>query len=256
MNVNYFLGKWQSALTYRDDIVVFLNTVEQHLTHLRRVPTLLPNAVVAIKLKRSSFVVEAINYLCHIIYLRRLEIAETTTKAIQERQDPTSKTEVWSCLGFYKPFRQYVSSDLRTATPLNKILHKNHRKAFSELITHKMGALHNFIQILITSLVPSLLRATGHYTVATDACSILIRCELLQQQTDIYDRPIVYCSRLLNNIEKILETAHKECLAVVWAVLLLKTYLEGSLVTIKTHQEAFKWLLTILDTSWKLTRLR
>lgn len=40
MDVILFMLKWQLALVYREDIIVFLKTDEQLLNHLRRVLTL------------------------------------------------------------------------------------------------------------------------------------------------------------------------------------------------------------------------
>lgn len=51
MNVILSSLKWQSALVYLDDIIVFSKTVRDRLTHLRLVLTVLQNAVVTLKLK-------------------------------------------------------------------------------------------------------------------------------------------------------------------------------------------------------------
>lgn len=51
MDVIFFSMKCQSALVYLDDILVFLETVNQHLNHLQVVLTLLRNVSATLKLK-------------------------------------------------------------------------------------------------------------------------------------------------------------------------------------------------------------
>lgn len=46
--------------------------------------------------------------------------------------------------------------------------------------------------------------------------------------------------------------AHQDCLAVVWAVLLLWLYLEGRRYTVCTDHEALKWILCLMDLTEEL----
>lgn len=80
---------------------------------------------------------------------------------------------------------------------------------------------------------------------------------LLQKQPDETDRPIIYWSCSLNDPKSTYNTTHTECLAVVWALLLLRLYLEGSLPTARTDHDALDWELnttdcTVISARWRL----
>ena len=87
----------------------------------------------------------------------------------------------------------------------------------------------------------------------TDACDHQLGCVLLQQQE--YSKtwlPLGFWSRNLSSDEKNYHTTNKECLAVVWAVLSLRPYLEGTRFLIRTNHDALKWLLNLTIPSGRL----
>lgn len=90
--------KWQIALVYLDDIVVFSRTPEKHIYHVQHVLTLLNNARATLKLKKCKFFTDTIDYLGHVIRPRRLEIASHKTDTIRGFQPPTLITELRSFL--------------------------------------------------------------------------------------------------------------------------------------------------------------
>ena len=57
---------------YLDDIIVFSNTVEEHLEHLTTVLTLLRNARITLKLKKCAFVQGRVDYLGHVVSTREI----------------------------------------------------------------------------------------------------------------------------------------------------------------------------------------
>lgn len=65
-----------------------------------------------------------------------------------------------------------------------------------------------------------------------------------------------YWSRILAEPERKLATSHKKCLAVVWSVLLLRSYLKGSSFTVRTDHDVGKWLLKITEAAGRLARWR
>lgn len=99
MDVILSTVKWQFALVYLDDIVVFSRTPVEHIDHVRHVLTLLHDDGVILKLKKCRFFTDTIDYLSHVIRPRRSEIASHTTDAIRGLQTPTSPTELRSFLG-------------------------------------------------------------------------------------------------------------------------------------------------------------
>lgn len=138
------------------------------------------------------FFAETINYLNHVIRPGRLEIAKTTTKAIQELQDPTAQTEVRSFLDLCNVFRRFLPNFLQTAAPLNKKLQKGQPKSFPDLIAEGKQSVEDLKEVLMNPPMLALPRTTGHYTLHKYTCETQVVCMFLQQQPDGPVRPIDY----------------------------------------------------------------
>lgn len=63
-----------------------------------------------------------------------------------------------------------------------------------------------------------------------------------------------YWPRSLHDAEKRYETTYRECLAEVWALLLLRTYLEGTSRTIRTDHDSFHLILNMAGNRGKIAR--
>lgn len=86
----------------------------------------------------------------------------------------------------------------------------------------------------------------------TDTCDRQVGCVLPKKQEDGRDRPTGYLSCTLSKPEKNLDAIHRDCFAVVLAVLLLRRSLEGTMFTIKTDHHAWTWILNLADaTEWR-----
>lgn len=96
----------------------------------------------------------------------------------------------------------------------------------------------------------------GRYIVETDVCDKEVGASFLQRQPDGPLEPIRYCSRSLTKAKRSYKRTELEWLAVVWALLLLHPYLEGSRFTVRTDHSALQWLPNLVHTSGKLARWR
>lgn len=106
----------------------------------------------------------------------------------------------------------------------------------------------------MNSLILVLPGTTVCYTVDTDACIKLTGFVLLQERPEGPTRLIGYWSTLLSEKKTDLTTTHRECLAVVWAVLMLRSYFKGSPFTVRTEHKALQWLLTASNAPGNLAR--
>lgn len=98
MDVTISAVKWQYALVYLDNIIVFLKSVEEHIVHARNVLTLLGDTGVTHNFKKFRLFAETTDYLGQVVHSRRLESASHTTNVIRKRQPPTSLTQLRSFL--------------------------------------------------------------------------------------------------------------------------------------------------------------
>lgn len=68
--------------------------------------------------------------------------------------------------------------------------------------------------------------------------------------------PVWYWSGVLTNTERVFDTTQRESIAIVWAVLLLRPYLEGTRFTIRADHDSLNRILKLSDASGRLSRLR
>lgn len=148
-------------------------------------------------------------------------------------------------------FRRFVPNFARIAEPLNRKLRKDEPTKFDSLTTEETEAFETLKSKLVEPPVLALPRGKGRYTVDTDACNEQVGCVLLQEQPDGVKRPIGYWPRTLTTAERAYGTTHRECLAVIWAVLILRPYLEGTRFTIRTDHDALRWILNMSDATGK-----
>jgi Reverse transcriptase (RNA-dependent DNA polymerase) len=68
--------KWEYALVYLDDVIVYSISVEPYLTQLDHVLILLSNAGVTLKPSKCQFFHDSVEYLSHVIYSGKLAVAQ------------------------------------------------------------------------------------------------------------------------------------------------------------------------------------
>ena len=143
----------------------------------------------------------------------------------------------------------------RIAAPLNRKLGKDQPLKWDALTDEETEAFETLKKNLFSPPVLALPRAGLRFILDTDACDVQLGCVLLQDQPDSKTpRPIGYWSRTLAPAERNYDTTNKECLAIVWATLTLRPYLEGTRFLIRTDHDALKWLLNLTDASGRLQR--
>ena len=249
--------KWQFALVYLDDVIVYSKSVEEHFDHLAYVLRLLQKAGLTLKLPKCEFFRESVDYLGHIISPGKLNVAHRATEAFSKALPPRNVTELRSFLGLCNVYRRFVPNFARLSKPLNRMLEKGHPTEWSDLTDDQLGAFETLKSRLTNPPVLTLPRAGQSYILDTDACQTQVGCVLLQEQEDgSAPKQIGYWSRTLSSAERNYTTTERECLAIVWSILMLRPYLDGSEFTIRTDHDSLKWLLNLSDASGRLQRWR
>lgn len=82
-------------------------------------------------------------------------------------------------------------------------------------------------------------------TLDTVTCEVEVGCVLLQNKPGKPTTPIGYWSSSFTSANRVHDTTQRECTDIVWAVLLLRPYLEGTRITIRTSHDSLKWILNM-----------
>jgi RNase H-like domain found in reverse transcriptase/Reverse transcriptase (RNA-dependent DNA polymerase) len=247
---------WNTCLVYIDDIIVFSKTAKEHLSHLDEVLHRLYRAGLYLNIKKSHFFKETVSYVGHVIHPGKLSVAGKNTSALKTAKFPTTQSELRSFLGLCNVYRRFVPGFAKISAPLNALLRKGESPQLSELSLEQKEAFEKLRHNLLDPPILALARAEGLFTLDTDASQNQIGCCLFQDQLDGSKHPVCYWSRVLSSAEKNYSTTEKECLAILWAILQLRPYLDGKRFVIRTDHNSLRWVLNLADAQGRLARWR
>ena len=81
-------------IAYLDTIIIFSNTPEEHLSHIKKVFEKLQSARLSMKMSKCNFFSKEIQYLGHILSTTRIQAPPSKTHAIQHMKPPTTPKQV------------------------------------------------------------------------------------------------------------------------------------------------------------------
>lgn len=170
MIIILFSVKWQLALVYRKDTVIFFKAPQENIAHTNMVLILLKEASVALSLKNFAFFTNPIDYLGHLIKLGRPKVDNNTTDGTRGLKEPMTVIELRSFLGPCKVIRQFVFNFSIIASSVSKQLKKTQAKDFGPLNKKERNELNVLKEKLISPRILTLLERKGQFTLHTDAC--------------------------------------------------------------------------------------
>ena len=112
--------KWETALVYLDDVIIYSKTVTEHFAHVGEILRLLRDAGVSLKLSKFTFFDTSVTYLGHMIRPGTLEVERRNVFAIERARPPQNQTELRSFLGMCNVYRRFVKDFAKIAAPLNR----------------------------------------------------------------------------------------------------------------------------------------
>jgi RNase H-like domain found in reverse transcriptase len=140
----------------------------------------------------------------------------------------------------------------KIAAPLNALLRKGESPQLGVLTEIQRSSFETLRDCSLNPPILALPKAEGKLTLDTDASSDKIGCCLFQEHQDGDKHPLGFWSRGLTSAEKHYSTTEKECLAIVWAVLHLRPYLEGKRFVIRTDQHSLRLVLNLVGAQGRL----
>jgi len=239
-----FLRKF--VLVFFDDILVYSRSLDAHLHHLHTVLTVLHSNNLFAKASKCRFGVSEIEYLGHLISSQGVRADPSKLHAMLQWPVPTTIKSLRGFLGLTGYYRKFIQGYGLLAAPLTALLKKN-SFLWSPIATNA------FLKLKQAITSPPVLRLPDFslpFTIECDACGKGIGAVLMQE-----GHPIAFLSQALKGQALNLSTYEKELLSLVTAVQKWRPYLLGSSFTVKTDQQALKFLLeqrtaTVFQQRW------
>lgn len=174
--------KWQLALVYLDDIVIFLHSPDAHADHVRQYLTLLHDAGISLNPKKPECFTNFIDYIDPVILSRDFQISTRASDAIRGLEYTIAATELRSCFGLHNVFCRFVTNLILSALRLNKKVCEFQMKTSARLADNEINASVIIRAILFGLPVLDLSWSHCLYTAGNDSCDKLIELFLFGKQ--------------------------------------------------------------------------
>lgn len=164
------------VLVFVDDILIYSQTLEDHVSHLREVFQLLQQHELYVKASKCSFAKSHLEYLGHIIGVAGVSTDLGKVKAVQDWPVPKNLRQLRGFLGLVGYYRKFIQGYGLMTNPLTKFLKKDVKYVWSPLAQEAFDSVK---QALTQAPVLRLPDFTQQFVVQTDACDKGIGAVLL-----------------------------------------------------------------------------
>ena len=242
--------QWQICLVYIDDIIIFSETLDDHLLQLQEVFSRLKSAKLKLKPKKCCLFRKRVKYLGHVVSEHGVETDPDKIEAVRCWPTPQSQTEVRSFVGLCSYYRRFIPDFASVAKPLILLTEKNTTFKWG---TDQESAFEVLKQKLISAPVLSYPDRDATFVLDTDASNVGLGA-VLSQIVDGREKVIAYGSRVLTKAERRYCITRRELLAVVHFVKSYRHYLVGRPFIVRTDHAALRWLRSFKEPEGQVAR--
>lgn len=210
-------------MIYIDDILIFTETMEEHVWIVTRVLEILQQNQLYLKPEKCKFHQLKVAFLGLVISQGHIEMDPVKVAGVAKWPLPTKKKEVQSFLGFVNFYRRFIKDFARIAKPLHELTGK---KEWEWGVEQEQS-----FRALQTALTTApLLRMPvndSKFLVEADSSDYATGA-VLSQEHDGKWHPVAFMLKALTEEEQNYEIYDKELLAVVRALEEWSQYLKGA----------------------------
>jgi len=109
------------VITYMDDILIYTETVEEHVAQVRRFMERLRKARLCVSIKKSSFHQREVEFLGYKISDRGISMTSTKVEEIRAWSTSKKVVDMQSFMGFANFYRRFIKGFNKIAKPLTDL---------------------------------------------------------------------------------------------------------------------------------------
>jgi RNase H-like domain found in reverse transcriptase/Reverse transcriptase (RNA-dependent DNA polymerase)/Integrase zinc binding domain len=247
------------VLVYLDDILVYSNSEEEHLEHLRLVFQALREHKLYAQPKKCVFNQENVEFCGHIVGQGVTRVLDSKVRAIREWPRPRNVQEVRQFYGLVNYYRRFIRYFSMIAAPLSDLFKSRDgdtrkRRPINWSPVHET-AFERLKEAITTAPVLIQPDPTKPYTIETDSSDFGNGMTLYQEDKDGKLHPVAFDGRKLHGAELRYPTHEKELLAIKDALQKWHHYIENGLpITVITDHDSLKYMNTVQKPSKRLAR--
>ncbi|KAL7289564.1 hypothetical protein TKK_0016535 [Trichogramma kaykai] len=237
---------------YMDDIVVYVNSIQEHKEKMFRLMGRLKSANLTVRPDKCHFLKTTVTYLGHIISEKGVEPDPSKVSAVSNFPRPKNRMNIKQFLGLAGYYRRFVKDFAKIAKPLTGLLKADIPWDWTTAQEEAFGEIKQILSSAPLLQYPDFNRP---FIVTTDASDFAVGGILSQGKVGS-DLPIAYTSRSLTDAEVNYSTIEKELLGIVNAVQQFRPYLYGRKFQIVTDHKPLLWLHNLKSPTSRLARWR
>ena len=182
------------STAYLDDIMIFSQTLEEHLEHISIIFDKLRQHNLKLELKKCSFHKSETHYLGFVISEDGIKADEKKVEAIRSLPVPTCVREVRSFIGMCSYYRRFIPNFSQIAEPIIALTRKYAHFKWSDVHQSAFEFLKDSLTAVPLLVYPDPNKPYVLYTYASDMC--IGAC--LTRKCDGDEKPIYYLSHKLS----------------------------------------------------------
>lgn len=223
-------GNVPGVCTYMDDILIFADTLEEHMSRLRTVLDILHKNQLYLKFSKCAFVQPSVKYLGHVLSDQGLHTDSTTVQAVKDFPVPSNVQQLRSFLGLTNYYRKFINNYATLAQPLTDLLKGTITRSISVLWTEQLHgtAFTTLKNALCTAPILCTYNPARETCIFTDASQHGVGVALCQRSSveDIW-HVVEYASKRFSDAESRYPVHEQELLALVFGLRHFRHYLLG-----------------------------
>lgn len=225
--INQVLSGMGFTFAYLDDILIFSNSVEAHLHHLKLVFDRLRDHGLLLNVDKCTMGVTNLDFLGHNISIQGISPQQCKINAIKEFPVPTTQKQLRNFLGLITFYHRFIPGCADILSSLNALVIPG--KASNKLVVLngvQLLAFNRAKDALVNATLLVHPNVDAEISVACDA-SLTSIAGVLQQKEDGIWKPLGFCSRKLTPREQKYSVFSRELLAIHFSIKKFRYYLEG-----------------------------
>ena len=241
---------WQTCLIYIDDIIVFSDTFESHLSRLSVVLERICTHGLKVSPKKCDLFQKQVSFLGHIVSNEGIATDAGKIESVKTWPSPRNITEIRSFLGTCSYYRRFIKDFAAIARPMHKLTEKNCPFNWTQECE---DAFQKLKTALVTAPILAFPDMSKHFILDTDASGFGIGA-VLSQMHDNKEVVIAYFSKALSRPQRQYCVTRRELLAVILGIKHFHHYLYGTRFIVRTDHGALTWLLRFKNPEGQMAR--